>query len=577
MKFASHPASRTTMKTAYPCSLITTSTVVLAVLATQPAFAQTVPDAGVLERQLREEMRQAPTAAPEAEAPVPEQRTGEAVAVSEFVIEDATLIPADELEALLDDRIGKSLTLGELQAAAQEISDHYRERGYFARAYLPQQDVTEGVIIIQVVEGRLGDVTLRDDAERADAAYVEQVVTGGLQKDAPLSATRLERGLLLANDLPGIRATGVLAAGDEVGESDLTLQVEDMPFVTGDFGFNNFGSRATDEIQATGGFALNNLSGRGDQATFRALASKNLAYVNGGYSAPIGSDGLRAGVSASYLTYELGDRFELLEAEGDAYTLGADMRYPFLRSGEQSLWGALAFDHRKYDDDILGVSLHRKEINVFTASASGDFMDGFGLGGFNYYNVALIAGDVDLSDDPADLAADQAGPGTDGRYAKLSFSFNRDQLLPDDWYARGRISGQLAADNLDSSEKFALGGPYGVRAYPTNEALGDDAAMLNIELHKMLGKWDMFGFADAGVIRQYHDTWSGWNAGSTTPNHYWLAGVGAGAHYALEKDIRLTGMTAVPVGTHKGESADGSNQDGSNQDFRLWVGLTKTF
>lgn len=552
-------------------------TVLLASSAAGPAFAQTIPDAGVLERQLREEMRQAPTAPPAADAPVREPQAGETVQVRGFTVKGATLLPAEELEALLADRIGTALTLGQLQAAAQEISDHYRRKGYFARAYLPQQDVTEGVIVIQVVEGRLGEVTLQDEAERADADYVRQVVTGGMRRDEPLSATRLERGLLLANDLPGIRATGVLSAGGKAGESDLALQVQDTPFVTGDFGFNNHGARATDEIQGTAGFALNNLSGRGDQAAFRALGSKNLAYAHAGYSTPIGTDGLRAGVSASYLTYELGDRFELLEAEGDAYTLGADIRYPFLRSDAWSLWGALAAAHRRYEDDILGTALHRKSINAATASLNGDFSDGLGRGGFNYYSVSLVAGDVDLSDEPSSLAADQAGPRTDGGYAKLEFLFGRDQMLADSWYARGRLSGQVAADNLDSSEKFALGGPYGVRAYPANEALGDDAALLNAELHKVLGDWDVFGFADVGVVRQYHDTWAGWNAGGGAPNEYWLAGVGAGTHYMLEKDIRITGMVAVPVGTHKGEAADGRNQDGSDQDVRLWVGLTKTF
>lgn len=539
--------------------------------------AQTVPDAGVLERQLREETHRAPVAPRENIQPEIQAETGETLVVKRFIITGTRLVSAKELQDLLVSYVGKEYTFAQLQQVTQHISDYYRKKGYFARAYLPQQDVTSGDVTIQVVEGHLGEVSVNNNAKRANAGYVEHVVTHGMKKGEPLSATRLERGLLLANDLPGVRALGVLSAGDKVGASNLAIKVEDKPLISGDFAANNFGARATDEFQASAGLALNNLSGYGDQATLRALASKNLAYVNAGYSVPIGTDGLRAGITGSYLSYELGDRFQALDAEGKAYTLGVNTRYPFIRSGEKNLWGELAYDFRRYDDDILGIALHRKELNTISAGIDGDFTDGVGQGGFNYYNVKLVAGDVDLSGEPADLAADLAGPKTDGGYAKLNFSFSRDQLMRNNWYARGRFSGQAAMNNLDSSEKFSLGGPYAVRAYPVNEALGDDAAMLNLELHKVIRAWDMFGFVDAGVIRQYHNPWAGWNAGSSVPNHYWLAGVGAGAHYALDKDLRLTGMVALPVGNHAGEPEDGKNQDGSSQAARFWLGLSKIF
>lgn len=544
-----------------------------------PALAQSVPDAGIIERGLRQDGLRAPLPSPSAPAaPLKAEQKGERITVKRFTFNGATRVQTQDLDALLAGYIGQSLTLGELEAATVRVSDFYRKKGYFARVYLPAQDVSSGDVRIEIIEGRLGDVSLEGDAVRADKDYIRQLVLGETQHGEHYSATRLERGLLLANDLPGVTANGTLGAGSAVGLSDFTLRVDDRPFITGDVGLNNYGVKATNEYQANAGASLNNISGRGDQLSVLVLGSKHLGYGQLGYSAPIGSDGLRAAVNGSYLKYELGEPFEALDAEGSAYTLGGSLRYPFVRSDAYSAWGAIGFDHRNYDDDALGAPVQRKKLNVANASFNGEWVDEIWGGGASSYGVALVGGNLDLSGEAASFAADQAGAQTDGNYAKLTLSFSRDQRLGDHgWYVRKRFSGQLASTNLDSSEKFSLGGPFGVRAYPVNESLGDDGAMLNIELHKTIDAWDLYGFVDTGVIRQYHDTWAGWNAGSDAPNSYLLSGVGLGASYRLDNGVVINALAAVPVGAHQGEPSDNRNQDGTKQNPRLWVGISKYF
>lgn len=109
--------------------------------------------------------------APQAK-PMAEDAKALRVTVRSFVIDGASLIPVAELSAI-QDLTGQSLTLAELEQAAQRIAQHYRQRGWYVRVYLPVQDVTGGEIRIQVLEGRYGGVQREDKGRRANGPFVE--------------------------------------------------------------------------------------------------------------------------------------------------------------------------------------------------------------------------------------------------------------------------------------------------------------------------------------------------------------------------------------------------------------------
>ena len=287
------------------------------------ALAQTPPDAGALQREIEQASRPPALPAPAPPVlspPMAEKDKAVRVTVRGFVVEGATLIPTQELSALLADQVGKSLTLAELERAAQRLAEHYRQRGWYVRVYLPVQDATEGLIRIQVVEGHYGGSRLDGQPNRANAEFVQKMATSGQTPGAPLSAAGLERGLLLANDLPGLRATGILEPGEQKGETRLLLKVEDTPLVTGDLGANNQGVKSTGTAQAVAGAALNNISGIGDRLAFRGLTAEDVHSGLFQYSLPLGVDGWRLLAQASTLKYRLGGEFANLDAEGDAQT-----------------------------------------------------------------------------------------------------------------------------------------------------------------------------------------------------------------------------------------------------------------
>lgn len=554
-----------------------------AMLAPVSAAAQTVPDAGTLQRQLRQGvLSTAPQRAPDTPQQVPpsENTNGERVRVERFAIEGATLVPLADLTAAVQPFVGRMLGLEELRAAARTLADVYRRRGYFARAVLPPQDVSSGTVRIQLVEGRFGQLVLDDQAPRTDGAFVARVAGARLRPGMPYSADALERGMLIANDLPGVRADGVLKAGSAHGTSDLALTVRDAPLVQGSIGADNGGAVSTGLYRGIGTLAIDGLTGRGDRVSVVALGSEGLGYGRLGWSLPIGVDGWRAEAHVSYLRYWLGGTFAPLDGRGSAGTQGIDLTYPLVRRSTASLDFRAAYEHGQYNDDLLGAAAHRKHIHRFMLSLGGNMLDAVGGGGRSRYAIGMTLGGLDLSGLAFDRAVDRITARTDGAYAKVEGSASRDQRLGGATFLRASVTGQWALNNLDSSEQFALGGPGGVRAYPVNEALGDTGYIAALELHQglqpALAGVDLYAFADVGMIRRRTTTWPGW-APPGTDNRYALAGAGVGVSTALPGGFVLGAVVAAPIGSNPGGPDSRRNQDGSRRDARGWLTLSRQF
>lgn len=556
------------------------ATLAMLSLAVPNVKAQIVPNSGSLERESRQELlpKAAALRLPPAK-PASRPAEGVSVLVKNFRINGASLIPSDRLHDLLANRIGNKLTLAELEAACRQLSDYYYQQGWFARAYLPPQDVTEGEIQIQLVEGRLGDIQLEQAQEgslRTNTNFVMQVISRRLIIGQPLSAKDLERGLLLANDLPGVEANGVLAAGEQEGDTNLLVTIKDRPLLSGDLGVNNHGIKATGPWQLFGGLALNNPSGRGDLLDLHLQATERLHSGQLSYTTPIGLNGSRLGLRYFGLDYRLGEQFRALDAKGDAAIWGLDLSHPLIRSDAANLQLYSSIEKRSLNDDMLGSAIRKHRIEALTLGLAGDNTDDWQGGGGNSLSLNLTSGDLDLSAVAADRAADRAGPRTQGGYTKLQGQMSRLQYLAPDLSLCISLGFQIANTNLDSSEKFSLGGPRGIRAYPVGEAAGDEGWLLKLELRKELQPGlTAIGFVDGGEIDQYKNTWKGWRGQSKTPNHYGLAGAGIGLVMA-RTDWQAQLTIATPLGDNPGASK-GKNQDGSTQEARGWLMFKKTF
>lgn len=551
------------------------SHVAFALLATtQAAYAQQqVPGAGTQLQQIPQQPvvpRSAPDFDVERRATAADAtEAGASIRVTSLRVSGQTVYSEAELVAATGFAPGE-FTLSQLRELAARISDHYHARGYFlAQAYLPPQDVQDGAVTITVLEGHYGKIDVRNGARIADgvpARIVRGLAPGDLIANAPL-----ERRLLLLSDVPGVRVKSTLAPGAEVGTSDLIVDVSPGRRVSGSVEADNAGSRYTGTYRAGGTINLNNPAGIGDMLSLRLLASDGgLAYGRVAYQLPVGD--ATVGVAFAHLRYALGREFGILDGTGTANILGAFASYPLLRSRRANLYALAAVDYKMLRDEIgLFSSISRKRVAVATLGLTGDSRDGFAGGGANAYSIGWSSGTLAFRS-PVERAIDAATARSAGGFNKVQAAFARVQSIAGPLSLYAAVRGQLAFDNLDSSEKMSLGGAYGVRAYPEGESYGDSGYVATLEGRLMLNKWtggmpgqfQLVGFVDTGEVQYSHDPWF---AGS---NHARRSGYGAGLNWTGPEGFIVRVSYARKLGTGPATSAP-------DKDGRLWFQLVKLF
>ena len=551
-----------------------TSLIVAALLAAaQSAHAQVPPVGGQLQQIPPPALP--PTPAPEIrierpEAPTDAVAEGRRIRVDALRVTGATLFTEAELVAAAEVTPGLELTLPELRNAAARITRFYNSRGYvLAQAYLPAQDVVGGAVTIAVVEGRYGAIDLRNQAGVPDA--LARDLLQGLNPGDPVAIAPLERRLLLLSDVPGVVVHSTLSPGAEVGSSDLTVDLTPARRISGSLEADNAGNRYTGAYRFGGTVNFANPTGLGDLISLRLLAStEGLAYGRAAWQAPFGA--ATVGVAWTHMQYDLGREFSALDAGGEADIFSVFASYPLIRSRAENLYAFASIDAKYLSDEIGLVSqVSDKEIHAVTVGLRGDSRDSFGGGGWNAGSLSWTTGNLDI-DSPAERAADALTARSQGGFGKLQYSLSRLQTVSGPLSLYGALRGQLATDNLDSSEKMELGGAYGVRAYPEGEAYGGEGYVATVEARLALDQWtpslpgrfQLIGFVETGEVDFAHDPWF---PGS---NHARRSGYGVGLNWSGPDDLFVRVAYARRLGDQIATS-------GPDDDDRAWFQIVKLF
>jgi len=489
------------------------------------------------------------------------------IAVKTIHVSGSSVFTASELEALVTNLIGGKHSLAELDQGAARITAYYIERGYLvANAYLPEQEIKDGVLVINVLEGVVGKQhnnnlsRLTDDSANG---YLQGVKNGDVLQSQPI-----DRALLLLADTPGVGgARATLQPGASVGTSDLIFDLAPSVAYTANVELDNYGNRYTGEHRLGAALALNSPRRLGDQLTFRALTSdQNLTYARAAYSIPLSGNGLRAGAAYSDTRYRLGQEFATLLAHGTATSSSLYAVYPFIRSLISNLSGTLTWEDKRLNDQFDAAKiLTDKHVQLANLGLAGSRQDTLGGGGVSSFDLSLVSGH--LSMDAASLATDITTAQSNGQFTRLAYNLNRLQRVTDSNTFSVALSGQQASKNLNSSEKFSLGGIYGVRAYPQGEGNGDEGWLANLELrHSFKDTLQGVVFYDAGSVTINRNPFT---AGANTR---FISGAGLGAN------ATLAGVQIKACLAWRGSGGQPASEPATiNRSPRFWVQAGKQF
>ena len=400
-------------------------------------------------------------------------------AVRELIAaETALMIPKGEQ---------RLFTVGMFETIAQAITRYYRSRGYFlARAYVPEQKVTNGIVKLKVVESFLEQVafhgnTLYDD-ETMSILFDNLI-------DKPVYITDIESALYKLNDYPGLTASAVFGPGSTPGSAAIVMRTDETPSYNL-LSFDNYGSAYTGENRVLYNHSSNNLFGNADLLSFNLMATfapANNQYADFTYLQPVFKSLFRVGGGARFNFFEVGEELEDLNINGESIIVNGFIDYKFLHTKLDQFSVVADLSLKSATSKIVNTVAAEDKLTVIRLDALYSGVDRW-LWTASHQATASIS--VGLADVLGSM--DSEGNGISGRrssdgvraggdFTKINLAYTRYQPTVSLQTLLIRFEAQFSSDLLTSLEQYPLGGPYNVRAYPIAEILVDNVIFTSFE------------------------------------------------------------------------------------------------
>ena len=523
---------------------------VLAASAALPALAQqtVVPPAAdpgaVRQRQIDDDNRrrdaqrlQQPITEPiRRDGIAPPEPAGDAKSTSDAVrfqvnrieFTASEILTAAELETIAADFRGRALTLAELQQLVARVNALYRAKNVVtAQALLPPQDVSQGVVRVRLVEGRVGKVELQGN-NSTEADFITNRL--GLRAGDLVDLDRLEPALRRFNRSNDVQLRAELKPGSSFGLTDLQVGVTEPERQELRLMLDNLGGESTGAWRLSTTYINRSLLGLRDEFIGTAAAADGLRGLSLAYTFPVNRWGgrLNLGWSRDETALRHGPLVPL-NITGVASGYSALLRQPMVVE-QRAQVDLLLGSRKRYSENFIdSVFLQRTDSKDHSLGLEAQY---FGTGSRWLASYTRYFGEVQVLA-PVSLQIDRG-------------NVRFDQELGAGMSLRGIVGWQSAQQrNLPSSEQYFIGGDGSVRGYPASVLSGDVGRTINLELHHPIGRVTLgtsdlaasgFFFFDRGDVTPFRPP------NSSLPARLHLMGAGWGVVAVLDKRVsaRLT-------------------------------------
>lgn len=513
--------------------------------ASQPGFDPRQPEKYFENQTERESLSRPPVRLPTVGQPNTGGDTKLQFVLRGVNVSGAQAVSHDRIAAVYQPYVGKKVSQADLAAIAGAISDLYRADGFhLSRAIVPPQDIADGRVRIQVVEGAIVQAELKGDGAEQ---FGVRPMLGPILAEQPSRLATLERQLFLVSGRPGVRITDTALEeiGGSTGRFRLTVYLKTW-HVFSSLGLDNLGSSSVGPWQTYATGAFNSYLTPGDTLAVNLSTIANdpreLGFARLSYDAPVGVDGVRLGASVLYSAVRPGDarRLDSDITTTEAFEVRAST-VPFMsQSSGLTLTVAGTFSNVS-EHDLYGPWYND---HIRTASLTADYRLQDHFGGTNFatltYRQGLdIFGASHFDDDL--LSRD----GATSNFSVLNLWFTRYQTLNDAWSLKLSAANQTASRPLFTSQQFYLGGAAFGRGYGAAEISGDNGLAGSLELRfdqklnfRYWTGYQLYAFGDAGAV---------WNDGYRLSDGLSLTSAGAGVRFFLPDDFQADLGVAVPL------------------------------
>lgn len=507
---------------------------------------------------MREAVPQAVRVAePHRQQPSPQAENGAPFLISSIIIAGNVALPDSTFVDLIEEYTSRPLTQQDLSTLATRVAVRAQTQGFvFAAATVPSQNLDMGVLRVQLDEGTIDEIRLEGAQDKAIARQLAPLKSG-----KPITGKELERRLLLADDISGVRI--IDTRYEQEGGRGVLIVKTRRSTASAYVEARNDGSKQVGPIRARIDFDFNGLISSADEIDISVgttpLQPSELQFARGSYKIVVDASGLELGAHLSYSSTAPGDFLSDREIDGEFWRAGVSAQYPLKRSRDLSVWVVGEFEVTQLKQDRLDELARRDRVPVVRA---GLYSRGRLAGGWFRGRVMASRGlDILSATNLGDPLASRSD--ASARFTSLYGWFAWQRSLANSFSVALGARGQLAADPVLVTEDIGIGGTSFLRGYDFNERTGDSGIMGYGELRynwRGKGFWlpsaQAYVFADGGTVTNLED---GFGSGT-------LASAGGGLRLDLTRDLDLGLEFAVPL------TAERDDSDSDSPIFNLRVG-----
>jgi len=447
-----------------------------------------VPSAGIIERELEREYEGKPLE-PDKEVPdiqidIPKEKLeipdGRKVYISRIKIKGNESISTKEILCWFKNYLNRELSLKDVYEICNIIDQNYAKKGYFlARSYPPPQTIKNNVLIIEVIEGKLGNVRVI-----GNKCYCESFIKSyfcSLQ-GKPLRYDKFMRALMLLNDNSDLVAGAIFEKGKEFGCADVIVRVSDSRpdhlYLNG----NNYGKNLTTNVRVGGRVDWGNLITQGDKLSVAEVVGfpfNALYFTNANYFVPLNRKGTSLELSYLFSKFKI-EELTNLNLKGRSNIATLKVNQALVRRRSLSVDFFSYFDYKQIQNFVLDQRTSYDKLRVLTV---GSLLDHFTKSqGRDYLVLRFGLGIPDFLGGLKAVDSESSRVGGGGRFYVFNMEYDRIQHLPRDCFFYFHGSGQLSPSKLTLPEQFYIGGVDTVRGFPLAVGLGDSGYCFNFEV-----------------------------------------------------------------------------------------------
>ena len=487
--------------------------------------------------------------------------------VNEIILEGNTIFPAEQFRSTINRYEGRVLFLKDLQDLAKMITVRYQMAGYMtSRAFIPTQRIYDGKVVIRIVEGRVGDISISGNRYFIDNLFSDRM---DLQRGKFFDMQQLAMSLQDINQLPDRYVKAYLQPGKETGTSNIVIVAQDRNPLHASYEYNERGTDLTHISRHTLHLTNNNATGVGDSLQISMTGTDQNAFAGGviQYVLPKPKDGLTYSINTGYDYSRLEKYLRSSKVTSSSFIVAPGVTKSFIKAPHLKVDGFIGLEVKGSKTLVDQSKLSYYRSTVLDVGPRVVVDDNWGK--------TFVAGDVRVGIPDVLGASELHNPeasrvDSGGEFVYFTDSVDRLNRLPYGSYLVLHAGAQYSPMPLNSLEQDYLGGMYSVRGYPENDSAGDSGVNFSTELrippYFIPSEWrvwnskdktwrdslSLIAFIDGGRVFD-HKRQEDESAKDRT-----LLGAGTGVRYYLTPDMNCQAGIGFPFGDN---STDGKHAE----------------